>query len=389
MEFIPRTHLIDQVRRTIQRFPVTLISGPRQCGKTTLAKEICTIEGGTYFDLEDPTTPLQPEQSSLILKELQGLIVIDEFHRQPEIFSLLRVLADRRPLPARFLVLGSAAPDLVKGISESLAGRVAYIDMDGFSLPEVGSDQSNLLWLRGGFPPAFLADSDEHSLEWRLHFIRSFLERDIPQLGIRVPAVTLRRFWTMLAHLHGRVWNAAELARSMGTKEDTARHYLDILTGAFMLRQLLPWYENIGKRLVKAPKVYFRDTGLLHALLDIKDRWQLLSHPKLGFSWESFGIEQVLRSTGMERTAFFYKTYAGAELDLLLVKGDKRYGFEFKFSDSLRTTRSMQIVLQDLQLEKLWVIHPGTETYPLRDKIQAVPIFRLDAVLTKAGLRAT
>ncbi len=283
---IKRSQLIEQTVRSINHYPVTALIGPRQCGKTTLAKEIFNDIGGHYFDLEDTETPLKPKIAKLVLKDLKGLIVIDEFQRQPELFPLLRVLSDRKPLPARFLVLGSAAPELVKGISESLAGRVTYREMGGFLLHEVGKEKQDTLWIRGGYPLSFLGEDEQLSYEWRSNFIQTFLERDIPQLGIRIPASALRRFWIMLAHCHGQVWNAAELARSMGTKEDTARKYLDILTGSFLVRQLHPWVENVGKRLVKSPKVYIRDSGILHVLLGIKDRPLILSHPKLGFSWE-------------------------------------------------------------------------------------------------------
>lgn len=378
---LARPQLIAQANHSLQHYPVTLILGPRQCGKTTLAREIHAAQGGTYFDLEDPEAPLHPPAAKLILKDLRGLVVIDEFQRQPELLELLRVLADRRPLPARFLVLGSASPLLVKGVSESLAGRVGYVPMSGFSLEEVGADQQDALWIRGGFPPSFLAGDEQLSHAWRSNFIQSFLERDLPQLGIRIPAHALRRFWTMLAHFHGQVWNAADLARSLGAKEDTARRYLDLLCGAFMVRQLPPWFENLGKRLVKAPKVYLRDTGLLHTLLGLKDRLQVQSHPKLGLSWEGFALEQLLHMAQAENDAFFYRTYAGAELDLLLVRKGKRYGFEFKYEDAPRTTKSMHVVFADLALEKLWVIHPGERSYPLRAGIEAVPLSRMRELL--------
>lgn len=378
---IGRPQLITQVSQSLQHYPVTLILGPRQCGKTTLAREIHATQGGTYFDLEDPETPLHPPAAKLILKDLRGLVVIDEFQRQPELLELLRVLADRRPLPARFLVLGSASPLLVKGVSESLAGRVGYVQMSGFSLEEVGADQQGALWIRGGFPSSFLADGEQLSHAWRSNFVQSFLERDLPQLGIRIPAHALRRFWTMVAHFHGQVWNAADLARSMGTKEDTARRYLDLLSSAFMVRQLPPWFENLGKRLVKAPKVYLRDTGLLHTLLGLRDRLQVQSHPKLGLSWEGFALEQLICMAQAESDAFFYKTYAGAELDLLLVRKGKRYGFEFKYEDAPRTTKSMHVVFADLALEKLWVVHPGERRYPLREGIEAMPLARVREIL--------
>lgn len=386
MNLLPRPQLERQIRAALGEYPVTLLLGPRQCGKTTIAQHISRQDGGVYFDLEDPQTPLQTDIAPLTLTELQGLIVIDEFQRQPQLFELLRVLADRRPLPARFLILGSASPDLVRGVSESLAGRVAYVDMAGFSLPEAGNDKSGDLWIRGGFPPAFLARDEEQSYRWRLNFIQSFLERDIPQLGLRIPSPALRRFWTMLTHLHGHNWNAADLARSMGVKEDTTRRYLDILTGVFMIRQLLPWLENTGKRLVKAPKVYFRDSGLLHVLLGLKTRADVQSHPKLGLSWEGFAVEEVIRLAQAERDAYFYKTHGGAELDLLLFRNGKRYGFECKYDAAPRSTRSMHVVMEDLRLEQLWVLYPGETSYLLSEQIRVLPLTQLSHALEAMGM---
>ena len=374
MKYLPRNELKREVREKIRRYQVTLILGPRQCGKTTLAKEVRKDLGGHYFDLEDPGTPLQPEIAQTVLEKLKGLIVIDEFQRQPGLFMLLRVLADRKPLPARFLVLGSASLDLIKGVSESLAGRVSYVEMGGFNLGEVGAARMETLWERGGFPQSFLAPNASRSLEWRADFLRSFLERDIPQLGIRVPAPALRRFWQMVAHYHGQIWNASDFARSLGVKEDTARKYLDILTGVFVLRQLPPWFENLGKRLVKSPKIYVRDSGILHQLLGLKDRIQIQSHPKLGFSWEGFALEQVITLLNSERESYFYKTYAGAELDLLVIKGGKRYGFEFKYADAPRLSKSMKVALDDLGLEKLWVVYPGPQAYRLGKKAEVFPL---------------
>jgi predicted AAA+ superfamily ATPase len=342
---------------------------------------------GRFFDLEDPETPLQADRAKTTLKDLSGLIVIDECQRQPEMFPLLRVLADRRPLPARFLILGSASPTLVRGISESLAGRVSHIEMGGFDIGEIGSNHHRQLWLRGGLPPAFLAEDDNASYDWRRNFIRTFLERDIPQLGIRIPAATLRRFWMMLAHYHGGVWNSADLARSMGTKEDTARRYLDVLSGAFLVRQLPPWFENTGKRLVKAPKVYIRDTGILHSLLGLRNDEDLTSHPKVGLSWEGFAIEQVVAMADAEGSAFFYKTHGGAELDLMIVKDGNRHGFEFKYQDRPRSTKSMHAVLNDLGLERLWVVYPGEQTYSLSEETVVVPLSELRGRLNDAGLR--
>jgi hypothetical protein len=417
MTFIDRPVIVKRIRDALAEYPVTLLLGPRQCGKTTIARAFHKANGGTYFDLEDPETPLKPEIAKQVLKDLKGLIVIDEFQRQPELFPLVRVLVDREDNPARFLILGSAsikgahvAPstgqsppasgypatpsarrsswestELVRGVSESLAGRVAYVDMSGFSMDEVGADGSDDLWIRGGFPNSFLARNDDQSYQWRLNFIASFLERDIPQLGIRVPAYALRRFWVMLAHHHGNIWNAADLGRAMGTKEDTARKYLDILSGSYMVRQLPPWFSDTGKRLVKAPKVFIRDPGLLHALLGLKDRTQIHSHPKLGFSWKGFAIEQIILITGAEKDAYFYKTHGGAELDLLIMRGGKQYGFEFKYSDAPKVTKAMHVVFNDLDLEKLWVVYPGEKSYPLDEGIDVVPLKSCRAVLDENG----
>ncbi|MFH0802592.1 MAG: ATP-binding protein [bacterium] len=374
MKWIERKSLETRIAAAIKDYPVTLLLGPRQCGKTSLARRLSEGKKGFYFDLEDPEVPLKPEVARAVLKDLRGLVVIDEIQRQASLFELLRVLADRRPLPARFLILGSATPSIVKGASESLAGRVAYIDMGGFIQEEVGVGNWMRLWVRGGFPPAFLAGNADKSYLWRSNFVQSFLERDIPQLGIRVPAVALRRFWTMLAHYHAQPWNAADLARAMSVKEDTARHYLDILCGAFMLRQLPPWFENTGKRVVKAPKVYFRDSGLLHTLLGLKTQEQALSHPRFGFSWEGFAMEQVLRAAEAERDAYFYRTHAGTELDLMIMRGGKRYGFEFKFEDAPRITRSMHMAMADLGLERLWIVYSGERGYSLAERIRAIPL---------------
>jgi uncharacterized protein len=378
---IPRDQTRGAVVRALKNFPAALLLGPRQCGKTTLAKQIAGTRRATWFDLEDPASPLRPETARQVLAPLKGLVVIDEFQRQPHLFELLRVLCDRRPLPARFLILGSASPDLVKGASESLAGRVAYCEMAGFTLDELDSTRHSTLWIRGGFPRSFLASTDAASLGWRKNFIQSFLERDLPQLGIRIPAPTLRRFWTMLAHYHGQVWNAAELARAVGTGENAVRHHLDVLGGAYMLRQLVPWFENIGKRLVKSPKVYFRDTGLLHALLGLGSRLEVLAHPKLGPSWEGFALDQTVRLLGAEHDAFFYATQGGAELDLFVTRRGRRWGFEFKHDDAPRLTKSMHVALADLKLEHLFIVHPGDEAYPVAERVTRVGLSALTAEL--------
>jgi predicted AAA+ superfamily ATPase len=326
-----------------------------------------------YFDLENPVDTRRLSQPLQTLEALTGLVIIDEVQRRPDLFEILRVLVDRPDNSARFLLLGSASPQMVKGASESLAGRIGFVDLSGFQLTEVGVDLMQQLWVRGGFPNSFLADDDSASTIWRDNFIRTFLERDIPQLGITIPAETLRRFWTMVAHYHGQIWNAAEFARSLGTSENTARRYLDILAGAYMVRVLPPWFENIRKRQVKAPKIYIRDSGVLHNLLQLSNLANLQGHPKIGASWEGFAIEHVI-SAFETRDAYFWATHAGAELDLMVSIKGKRYGFECKYADAPGRTRSMHVALQDLKLEHLWVIYPGTQEYKLHEKITVAPL---------------
>jgi uncharacterized protein len=370
---IPR-QIEHVVREKLTRYPVVAILGSRQTGKTTLARRIAhSLPGSHVFDLENPRDQNRLAQPQLALESLGGLVVIDEIQRMPGLFPLLRVLADRNPPTARFLLLGSASPHLVKGVSESLAGRAGFVQLSGFDLRETGADSLFRLWLRGGLPRSFLAPSEAASLEWRLDFIQAVLERDLPQLGITVPSATLRRFWNMLAHYHGQLWNGAELARSMGVAELTVRRYLDILAGAFMIRQLPPWFENIGKRQVKSPKIYFRDSGLLHAFLTVEDVAQLQGHPKVGASWEGFAIEQTLTLLDPPE-AYFWRTHAGAELDLLVTRGGRRYGFEFKYADAPKWTRSMQAAVTDLRLEKVFVITPGRDRYPLHEHGEVVPL---------------
>jgi predicted AAA+ superfamily ATPase len=370
---IPRPNVIRQIARALTIYPVAALLGPRQCGKTTVARLFAEREPSTYFDLEHPIDVRRLSAPLTVLQELAGLVIIDEVQRRPDLFELLRVLVDRPQNPARFLLLGSASPHLVKGVSESLAGRIGFIDLSGFDLAEVGVSQRDRLWLRGGFPRSFLADDESASMTWRADFMRTFLERDIPQLGITVPAETLRRFWTMVAHYHGQVWNAAQFARSLGASETTARRYLDILAGAYVVRILPPWFANLGKRQVKAPKIYIRDSGLLHALLQLRTLPDLQSHPQLGASWEGFALEQVIGLLGT-RDAYFWATHGGAELDLLIHLGGKHYGFEFKYADAPGTNRSMHVALQDLSLEHLWVVYPGRQAYALADRISAMPL---------------
>jgi hypothetical protein len=369
---LPRPGAIARIREIFRIHPVAALLGPRQCGKTTLAREIAATEASTYFDLENPRDLSALAAPMTVLEALAGLVVIDEVQRKPEVLEIVRVLVDRPDNAARFLLLGSASPHLVKGASESVAGRIGFVDLGGFDLEEVGVESLIPLWLRGGFPRSFLADDDAASIAWRGAFIRTFLERDIPQLGITVPAETMRRFWTMIAHFHGQLWNAAELARSLGSSEGTARRYLDILAGAYMVRVLPPWFENLSKRQVRSPKLYLRDSGLLHALLQLTHLTDVQSHPKLGASWEGFMLEQVIRLLDT-RDAYFWASHSGAELDLLVFVGGKRYGFELKYADAPRPTRSMHIALDDLALEHLWVVYPGTRPYPLGDRLSVVP----------------
>jgi len=370
---IPRPDALDRITSVFKVHPIAALLGPRQCGKTTLARMILEHEPCTYFDLENPIDLRRLSAPMSTLEELSGLVIIDEIQRLPDLFELLRVLADRSPNPARFLILGSTSPGLVKGVSESLAGRIGFIDLSGFDLREVGSKQRSRLWIRGGFPRSFLAEDGLYSVTWRENFIRTFLERDIPQLGITIPAETLRRFWTMISHYHGQVWNAAHFARSLGTSERTARRYLDILAGAYVVRILPPWFENVRKRQVKAPKIYIRDSGILHSLLQINTLADLQGHPKLGSSWEGFCLEQVIGGL-LTRDIYFWATHAGAELDLLVIIGGKRYGFEFKYADAPRSSRSMHIAINDLGLKHLWVVYPGRHEYDIDENISAIPI---------------
>jgi uncharacterized protein len=370
---IPRPAALDRIVRAFAVHPIAALLGPRQCGKTTLARMIAEREPSSYFDLEDPVDLRRLSAPLTALEPLSGLVVIDEVQRRPDLFELLRVLVDRPRNPARFLLLGSASPYLVKGVSETLAGRIGFIDLGGFDLHEVGPEHRDRLWVRGGFPRSYLAADDDASVLWREDFIRTFLERDIPQLGITVPAETLRRFWTMVAHYHGQVWNAAEFARSIGASEPAARRYLDILAGAYMARILPPWFENLSKRQVKAPKIYLRDSGILHALLQLRSMADLQSHPKLGASWEGFALGQVL-SLLDAGDAYYWATHGGAELDLMVRIGGKHYGFEFKYADAPGASRSIHVALQDLSLERLWVIYPGRREYQLGDRISVAPL---------------
>ena len=373
---IQRQVLSQQIKVALSRSRVAALIGPRQCGKTTLARQFVAVDSANYFDLEDPVSLARLDQPMTALQGLRGLVVIDEIQRRPDLFPVLRVLCDRTPLPAHFLILGSASPDLLRQSSESLAGRLETVTMSGFSLAEVGAEAQAQHWLRGGFPLAFLASSDEASAVWRKSFVQAFLERDLPQFGITIPAQTLLRFWTMLAHYHGQVWNAAELGRSLGVSQPTVNRYLDTLAGFFMVRQLQPWHANLGKRQIKACKVYFRDSGILHHLLGIRSQHDLLLHPKLGASWEGYAVEETLEAVAPDE-AYFWGTHNGAELDLLLIKDGRRVGVECKRVDAPRLTPSMHIALEDLALDHLVVIYPGTRAYSLAERVTVVPLARL------------
>lgn len=376
MHMIDRPSYIERLSNAIRRSPIVALLGPRQCGKTTLARIFAKDRDVVYFDLESQPDLQRLQNPELVLGSANGFIILDEIQRMPELFNVLRVLVDRSENSSRFLILGSASPDLVKNVSETLAGRVEFLELSGFNLTETGTDQIQKLWLRGGFPRSFIADTDDDSIAWREAFIHTFLERDIPQLGITIPSTSMRRFWTMLAHYHGQTLNASELSRSMGMTDKTVRSYIDILTGTFMVYQLQPWYENIGKRQVKSPKIYFRDSGLLHALYSIADMHSLWGHPRVGASWEGFALNQLMESVHLSQI-YFWSTYSGAELDLLFLQKGRRYGVEFKFSEAPKITKSMRIALKDLNLDHLWIIYPGQHLYPADEKITVLPLQEL------------
>lgn len=376
---INRPSYLKQLSTAVQRSPVTALLGPRQCGKTTLARIFGEGQDTVYFDLESQPDLTRLQNPELMLGSLKGIAVLDEIQEMPGLFKVLRVLVDRPMNRTRFLILGSASPDIMKNASESLAGRLEFVELSGFALQEINAESEQALWLRGGFPRSFLADSDEDSMAWLEGFIRTFLERDIPHLGISIHSAAMRRFWTMLAHYHGQIWNASELGRAMGLSDKTMRSYLDILTGTFMIRQLQPWHENIGKRQVKAPKIYFRDSGILHKLLSLPDYHSLLGHPRIGASWEGFALEQTLL-TVKPAQAFFWSTYSGAELDLFFLHKGRRYGIEFKFNEAPAVTKSMRAALETLNLDHLWIIYPGRQSYPVHDKISILPVWDLPAI---------
>jgi uncharacterized protein len=371
---IPRPELLRTIDARLGANPAVVLLGPRQCGKTTLARQLARQHGtDAWFDLENPADLARLEQPVLALSSLRGLVVIDEVQRRPELFPVLRVLLDRKPVRTRFLLLGSAAPELLRQTSETLAGRLATVEMSGFTLGELGPRDAGRLWLRGGFPRALLARSERESLLWREDFVRTFLERDLAQLGVRVPAPTMRRFWMMLAHYSGGIWNGSEIGRSLGEAHTTVRRHLETLAGALVVRVLEPWFENIGKRQTKAPKVYVRDSGLLHALLGIGNQRDLEGHPKVGGSWEGFVIEQLLARQA-HSAAYYWRTQAGAELDLLLFVGNRRIGIEIKRADAPGMTASMGSAMADLQLDRLFVVYPGPTRYALDRNVEAISL---------------
>ena len=374
---IERRRLLNRVEQCLSESPVTVLLGARQTGKTTIARVITDRREGVHFyDLERPADRAALSTPEQTLSSLTGLVIIDEVQRLPELFSVLRPLVDRNLCPATFLLLGNASPGLVNGVSESLAGRSLLVQVPGLSLKELDPESQNRLWIRGGFPRSWLAPSEAASARWREGFVTTFLERDIPQLGIRIPSESLRRFWTMLSHFHGQIWNASEFARSLGTNDKTARRYLDILSGAFVVRTLPPWFENISKRQRKSPKVYVRDSGLLHTLLSLETMDQVRSHPKYGASWEGFALEQALIHFG-DRSAYYWATQRGAEIDLVLTHRGERIGFEFKCADAPGMTRSLRVALEDLKLAHAYIVYPGSDEYRLDEKVDVLPLARV------------
>lgn len=384
MRLVPRPELAARIRSLLRLGPVVALLGPRQSGKTTLAHQVLdTARRGERFDLEDPRDAQRLAHPMTALEGLRGLVVIDEVQRAPDLFTVLRVLADRRPLPARFLVLGSASPEMLRQSSETLAGRIRFVDLPGFSLTEIGAGHLRRRLLRGGFPRSYLAPSDAASFGWREDFIRTFIERDLPALGERVQSpVNLRRLWSMLAHRHAQVWNGAALASSLGESYPTVKRHLDLLTGALVVRQLPPWLPNLEKRLVKSPKVYLRDSGLLHALLGIRRFSEVEGHPVLGASWEGLVLEELLARVP-ERELFFWSTHAGAEVDFVWRRGNRVIGFEAKWGDAPAMTKSMHIALADLGLTAMYVIYPGPRRYRLDRRVEVLPIGELPSVVPK------
>ena len=371
---------LEKLSSMVSSNPVVGIIGARQVGKTTLARQFVASCGqpSVFFDLEDTEDIARLTEPILAFKDLSGLVIIDEVQHAPDLFKVLRVLVDRPEFKAKFIILGSATPALLKQSAESLAGRIAYHELEGFHIDETEKGSENSLWTRGGFPRSYLSESDEESFEWRRNFIKTFLERDVPQLGFSIPVATLRRFWTMIAHYHAQIWNASEFARAFGVADTTVRKYLDILTSSLVVRQLQPWHENIGKRQVKAPKVYLADTGILHALFNLRTITDIEGHPKLGASWEGFVINELIRRLGVSREeCWFWATHTGAELDLIVLRGNKRLGFEIKRTSTPRITRSMHSAIESLKLDSLYVIHAGSHSFDLANGIKAVSFGRM------------
>ncbi len=380
---IVRTKELALLEKRFRAAPVVALLGPRQCGKTTLARQFVKRHPEQlihFFDLENPVDLQRLDNPTLALETLQGIIVIDEIQRRPALFPILRVLVDKQP-KTKYLILGSASRDLLAQSSESLAGRISYLEIGGFSLETVPADSTRKLWIRGGFPRSFLAENEEDSYDWRQDFITSFLERDIPNLGIRIPAAALRRFWIMLFHYHGQIFNASEIGRSLSISDATARHYLDILSGTLMIRQLQPWHYNTRKRLVKRPKMYFRDSGIFHTLLALKDYEHVATHPKLGASWEGFALEQVLQRLNLrQEEIFFWGIHAGAELDVVFRHQGRLYGIEIKYGEAPALTQSMTSAMRELSLAHLWVVYPGKNDYPLEKTVTVTSINHLNTI---------
>jgi len=375
IHFIPRPDDQRAIYSLMKIFPVTILTGPRQCGKTTLAR---TVKADHYFDLENPADLAIFDNPQLNLERLKGTTVIDEVQRKPELFPILRYIVDSFG-NRRYLLLGSASPDLVRKGSESLAGRAGFHELGPFKLEEVGTDNLRTLWLRGGFPLSFLSETEDSSVIWRENYIRTFLERDIPQLGITIPSESLRRFWIMISHYHGQLLNASELGRAFGISDKTIKSYLDILVGTYMIRLLQPWYKNVGKRLVKSPKLYIRDSGIFHTLQSVDTENNLLSHPKVGASWEGFALEQAIAALGIKEP-FFWRTHNGAELDLLWFDKGKSWGIEVKYADAPSMTKAIHAVIEDLHLQHIWILYPGEKMYSLHEKVTVLPLAKLHKV---------
>lgn len=380
---IKRTDEIDLLNTRFRNNPIVAILGPRQCGKTTLARQFADQwpKDVTFFDLENPRDLRRLEEPLLALENQEGLIVLDEIQRTPDLFPVLRVLADRPNKKTKFLILGSASRDLMRQSSESLAGRISYLEIGGFTLNLVGTAKKEKLWIRGAFPRSFLASSEAASYQWRQDFIATFLERDIPQLGFNIPSKSLGRFWKMLAHYHGQIFNASEIGKSLAVSDHTAQRYLDLLSGTFMVRQLRPWNYNTKKRIIKTPKIYFRDTGILHALFDLPEKKDVLSHPKLGASWEGFALEETIQAIRLkENEIFFWGVHASAEIDLVFQKNGRLYGIEFKYAQAPGFTSSMRMASEELALKHLWVIYPGSEAYALNKNVTVIPLTELNEI---------